>query len=116
MRKKAAFIWRCPRCPRTIRLISFDFEQSVLRAVLNGPWGFDCAILFSGLLPEKSEQIAQLWRVHFVMLSRNMVDQSLVVNKVVDMEWRFGVSAASSELAQVGKTFLQLKLVVSLPL
>ena len=50
------------------------------------------------------------------MLSRNMVDQSLVVNKVVDMEWRFGVSAASSELAQVGKTFLQLKLVVSLPL
>ncbi len=42
------------------------------------------------------------------------MDQSLLVNRVVDMDWRFGVTAASSELAQAGSTFLQLKLVVAI--
>ncbi|KAF6034636.1 COMMD7 [Bugula neritina] len=33
-------------------------------------------------------------------------------NQLVDMEWKFGVTAASSELDKVGTTFLQLKLKV----
>jgi hypothetical protein len=44
-----------------------------------------------------------------------MVDQSVLVNRVVDMDWRFGVTAATSELAQAGSTFLQLKLLVPSP-
>ena len=71
--------------------------------------------LSAGLSSEKSESAAQLWRGHFVALSRSMVDQSVLVNRVVDMDWRFGVTAASSELAQAGSTFLQLKLVVRAP-
>lgn len=35
-----------------------------------------------------------------------------MVNKVVDMEWTFGVTAASSEVEAVGGTYLQLKLVI----
>ncbi len=73
-----------------------------------------CAFI-TGLTAEKSAVAAQLWRGHFVALSRSMVDQSLLVNRVVDMDWRFGVTAASSELAQAGSTFLQLKLVVWIP-
>lgn len=32
--------------------------------------------------------------------------------KVVDVDWKFGVTAASSEKNQVGKTFLQMKITV----
>lgn len=36
-----------------------------------------------------------------------------MINQLVDMEWKFGVTAASSELKKVGNSFLQLKLVVN---
>ncbi|KAG7188872.1 hypothetical protein KM043_008478 [Ampulex compressa] len=32
------------------------------------------------------------------------------VSKIVDISWRFGVTAASSECDNVGKSFVQLKL------
>ena len=35
-----------------------------------------------------------------------------MVNPLVDMEWKFGVTAASSDMKVVGNSFLQLKLVV----
>jgi len=48
----------------------------------------------------------------FQDLSNRMVDQTLAANQLVDMEWKFGVTAASSELNAVGRCFLQLKLVI----
>lgn len=45
-------------------------------------------------------------------LSRVAAGQSLTVNQLVDMEWRFGVTAADSDMKKVGNTFLQLKLVL----
>ncbi len=45
-------------------------------------------------------------------LSRLAAGQSLTVNQLVDMEWRFGVTAADSDIKKVGNTFLQLKLVL----
>ena len=45
-------------------------------------------------------------------LSRLAAGQSLTVNQLVDMEWRFGVTAADSDMKKVGNTFLQLKLVL----
>lgn len=42
-----------------------------------------------------------------------MVCQTFMINKLVDMEWKFGVTAASSEIKKLGNSFLQLKLVVS---
>jgi len=35
-----------------------------------------------------------------------------MANQVVDMEWSFGVTAANSEVAQVGNTFVHLKLMI----
>ena len=34
------------------------------------------------------------------------------MDRLVDMEWRFGVTASTSELKSVGATFLQLKLML----
>ena len=36
-----------------------------------------------------------------------------MINQLVDMEWKFGVTAANSDLKSVGNSFLQLKLVIN---
>ncbi len=52
------------------------------------------------------------WKANLLSLSRLAAGQSLTVNQLVDMEWRFGVTAADSDMKKVGNTFLQLKLVL----
>ncbi|XP_071229453.1 COMM domain-containing protein 7-like [Salvelinus alpinus] len=52
------------------------------------------------------------WSSHYPVLSRLAVGQTLMVNKLVDMEWKFGVTFRTSELQKVGNIFLQLKLVI----
>uniref|UniRef100_A0A674DE66 COMM domain containing 7 n=1 Tax=Salmo trutta TaxID=8032 RepID=A0A674DE66_SALTR len=49
---------------------------------------------------------------HYPVLSRLAVGQTLMVNQLVDMEWKFGVTVGTSELQKVGNIFLQLKLVI----
>ncbi|XP_072050992.1 COMM domain-containing protein 7-like [Amphiura filiformis] len=66
-----------------------------------------------GLSEEKSSHLSDKWKSNLVGLSRTAAGQSLMVNQLVDMEWKFGVTAASSELQTVGSTFLQMKLVVN---
>lgn len=39
--------------------------------------------------------------------------QTLSVNQLVDMEWRFGVTASSNEVQRVGSSFLQLRLLIN---
>ncbi len=51
--------------------------------------------------------------MNYVAICRSMVGQTFMINKLVDMEWKFGVTAASSEIKKLGNSFLQLKLVVS---
>lgn len=53
---------------------------------------------------------ARLWRRHYVAMSRSMLQDTLQVRPLKDMDWRFGVVASSSELSQVGRTFLQMKI------
>ncbi|NWX52757.1 COMD7 protein, partial [Steatornis caripensis] len=63
-----------------------------------------------------SELIACLlllqWKVNSPTLTRLAVGQTLMINQLIDMEWKFGVTAGSSELEKVGTIFLQLKLVI----
>lgn len=61
---------------------------------------------------EKAGIIEAKWRASHSDLSSSLVTSTLMVNKVVDMEWTFGVTAASSEVEAVGGTYLQLKLVI----
>ncbi|XP_041061359.1 COMM domain-containing protein 7 [Cetorhinus maximus] len=65
-----------------------------------------------GLSEEKAGCFADQWKLNSAVLSRLAVGQTLTVNQLVDMEWKFGVTAGSSELQKVGSIFLQLKLVI----
>ncbi|XP_063152927.1 COMM domain-containing protein 7 isoform X1 [Candoia aspera] len=65
-----------------------------------------------GLSEEKARYFEEQWKENSPALSRLAVGQTLMVNQLIDMEWKFGVTAGSSELEKVGSIFLQLKLVV----
>ncbi|XP_068161793.1 COMM domain-containing protein 7 [Antennarius striatus] len=65
-----------------------------------------------GLSKDKAAHFSQQWGEHYAALSRLAVRQTLMVNQLVDMEWKFGVTVGTSELQKVGNIFLQLKLVV----
>lgn len=45
-------------------------------------------------------------------VSQSHLVKTLTVNKLVDMEWKFGVTASSKAVEQVGSTFLQMKFVL----
>ncbi|KAF2074158.1 hypothetical protein CYY_004529 [Polysphondylium violaceum] len=64
---------------------------------------------------EQAEIISSRYKLNFIGLSRSFVGNSLSVNQVLDMQWRFGVTTATSENTsskQQSSTFLQLKLVL----
>ncbi|XP_078092754.1 COMM domain-containing protein 7 [Mustelus asterias] len=65
-----------------------------------------------GLSEEKAGCFAEQWKLNSAVLLRLAVEQTLTVNQLVDMEWKFGVTAGSSELQKVGSIFLQLILVI----
>lgn len=68
----------------------------------------------TSLSDEKKNFILNVWKKYYVQLSRGVIhQQTLQVNPLIDMDWRFGVSIGSSELNQVGNTFLQLKFITA---
>ncbi|XP_005095878.1 COMM domain-containing protein 7 [Aplysia californica] len=66
-----------------------------------------------GLSEEKAQMVSGHFEANLGSLSRGALGQTLMVNQLVDIEWKFGVTASSSELDKVGNTFLQLKLVIN---
>ncbi|KAK3519428.1 hypothetical protein QTP70_027854 [Hemibagrus guttatus] len=69
-------------------------------------------LLSLGLTEDKASNFSDQWRIHYPVLSRLAVSQTLMVNQLVDMEWKFGVTVGTSELQKAGNIFLQLKLVL----
>ncbi|XP_062871575.1 COMM domain-containing protein 7 [Trichomycterus rosablanca] len=69
-------------------------------------------LLSLGLNEDKASHFSDQWRTHYPVLSRLALGQTLMVNQLVDMEWKFGVTVGTSELQKTGNIFLQLKLVV----
>ncbi|XP_037539976.1 COMM domain-containing protein 7 [Nematolebias whitei] len=65
-----------------------------------------------GLNEDKAAFFSQQWGEHYAALSKCAIGQTLMVNQLVDMEWKFGVTVGTSEVQKVGHIFLQLKLVV----
>eukprot|EP01133_Synstelium_polycarpum_P007889 gene7889-9260_t len=64
------------------------------------------------LSEEQATLFAQQYKTNLIGLSRSFVGNTLTINQVLDMQWRFGVTTASSESKKGGNTFLQLKLVL----
>uniref|UniRef100_A0A8C3IYE1 COMM domain containing 7 n=1 Tax=Chrysemys picta bellii TaxID=8478 RepID=A0A8C3IYE1_CHRPI len=60
-----------------------------------------------GLSEEKASYFAEQWKLNSPTLTRLAVGQTLMINQLIDMEWKFGVTAGSSELEKVGSIFLQ---------
>ncbi|TRY89873.1 hypothetical protein DNTS_030351, partial [Danionella cerebrum] len=67
-------------------------------------------LLSLGLNEDKASHFSDQWRVHYPALTRLAVGQTLMVNQLVDMEWKFGVTVGTSEIQKTGNIFLQVKL------
>lgn len=65
-----------------------------------------------GLKEPKAEVLGAQWKRKFASLSSSMIGKTLTVNQLVDMDWRFGVTASTDELGKVGSCHLQLRLVI----
>lgn len=39
-------------------------------------------------------------------------DEDINLNSVIDFEWRFGITASSSEMSRIGKPFVQMKFII----
>ncbi|XP_051518656.1 COMM domain-containing protein 7-like isoform X2 [Myxocyprinus asiaticus] len=64
-------------------------------------------LLSLGLNEDKASYFSDQWRVHYPVLFRLAVGQTLMVNQLVDMEWKFGVTVGTSDLQKTGNIFLQ---------
>ncbi|KAG5281845.1 hypothetical protein AALO_G00049420 [Alosa alosa] len=69
-------------------------------------------LLNLGVDEDKAVHFSNQWKVHYAVLSRVAVGQTLMVNQLVDMEWKFGVTVGTSEIQKTGNIFLQLKLII----
>lgn len=59
-----------------------------------------------------SQLLVQAWEAQQKKIANYLVSKIIAKNKLVDLDWSFGVTASTEELDHVGKTFLQLKLTV----
>uniref|UniRef100_A0A3Q3WWT8 COMM domain-containing protein n=1 Tax=Mola mola TaxID=94237 RepID=A0A3Q3WWT8_MOLML len=69
-------------------------------------------VVSSGLNEDKAAHFSQQWAEHHAALCQLAIGHTLMVNQLVDMEWKFGVTVGTSEVQKVGNIFLQLKLVI----
>uniref|UniRef100_A0A8D2JXQ6 COMM domain containing 7 n=1 Tax=Theropithecus gelada TaxID=9565 RepID=A0A8D2JXQ6_THEGE len=61
-----------------------------------------------GLSEEKATYFSEKWKQNAPTLAQWAIGQTLMINQLIDMEWKFGVTSGSSELEKVGSIFLQL--------
>ena len=66
-----------------------------------------------GLKENLAKEAAKAWSSNIASITRSTLGQTLVINELVDMDWKFGVTASSDDVESVGSTFLQLKLVIN---
>ncbi|XP_028309410.1 COMM domain-containing protein 7 isoform X1 [Gouania willdenowi] len=69
-------------------------------------------LLTLGLSEDKATSFSQQWDQNRSALSQLVIRHTLMVNQLLDMEWKFGVTVGTSEIHKVGNIFLQLKFVV----
>jgi hypothetical protein len=93
-----------------IASLLYFFSECLKRNLSAGDVRSD--LLALGLSDERAGQLADKYKRSFVALSASMIGKTLTVNELIDMEWKFGVTASSSSVAKVGTCFLQLKLVI----
>jgi hypothetical protein len=97
--------------------VTHKVKGRVLRGIIKGILSFFARALQRNLTPEQviedlqalglgDEQAAVLrvqWEASYQALSNAMIRHTLKVHELLDMQWKFGVSAASDELQSVGR-------------
>ena len=66
-----------------------------------------------GVDKEKADIVTSSWSKEYGYIKASMLASTLQVHKLVDMEWKFGVTSATDEMERVGTTFLQIKFVIA---
>lgn len=65
-----------------------------------------------GLSPKVSALLIHYWDINQQKIAQYLVSKIIAKNRLVDLDWSFGVTASTDDLDHVGKTFLQLKLTI----
>ena len=65
-----------------------------------------------GLGPHVTNAAVEAWGQKTSRVAASLIARTVAANKLVDIDWSFGVTVASSDNNQVGKTYLQLRLTV----
>jgi COMM domain len=68
--------------------------------------------LSTGLSSSRASIICKRWTERQREITSALLSRIISANRLVDMDWSFGVTVASSDANQVGKTYIQLKFVV----
>ncbi|KAG8175988.1 hypothetical protein JTE90_018055 [Oedothorax gibbosus] len=68
-------------------------------------------LLNLGMADNQVDMFSKQWEKVYSSLVHTTSD-TIAINPLLDMEWKFGVSSASSQLNTVGNVFLQIKLEV----
>jgi len=66
----------------------------------------------AGLNHSVSSVVVQAWKEKLVDITSVLLSEATTNRRLIDMDWSFGVTAASDDISNVGKTFLQLKLIL----
>ncbi|XP_073537125.1 COMM domain-containing protein 7 isoform X2 [Phyllobates terribilis] len=93
-----------------VRSVLLVLNGALRRSLKSEDLQSDLVVL--GLDEEKAGIFAKEWSSDAPALTRLAVGRTLSINQLVDMEWKFGVMAASSELEKAGTIFLQLKMII----
>merc|ERR1712228_192676 len=70
---------------------------------------FKADLQADGLHEAQANVFSELYDARLPELRSAAIESTLSVNQLVDLQWKFGVTAASSDIQLVGNTFLQMK-------
>jgi hypothetical protein len=96
---------------KSVRGSLLIFREALKRNLNAAQISKDLQVL--GVDKEKAEIVTSSWSKEYGYIKASMLASTLQVHKLVDMEWKFGVTSATDEMERVGTTFLQIKFVIA---
>lgn len=71
-------------------------------------------LLTVGFSESQAKALMKAYRAGRMEAGQAALTQTLRVNQLLDMQWRFGVTAANNEIRHLGSTFLQMMLTLDM--
>lgn len=95
-----------------LSLLAYIVQGSIVHQLSDTEVGEDFAAL--GFGEELVLLLLKRWKEGRSDAGHAALAQTLRVNQLLDMQWRFGVTAANSEIRHLGSTFLQMMLTLDM--